>query len=191
MCRSCKPLFSFLFCAPEIPLFHVLNARVTFSNLCGCDEAVSSVTVHNPENTEEAGNYYLMETCYGLQQRTSDPLLSTTGTVHHFCVVSQVSLRLPSTVRLTLRCLSPLQTTPSSVQAAASQWGMRMTTCCSSPSSRACWTPARKAIRSERDGRTVRSVWVGLKRTELLRLCCLVYVFFFFFYLIVFTSNVF
>uniref|UniRef100_A0AAX7VIQ1 Ankyrin repeat domain-containing protein n=1 Tax=Astatotilapia calliptera TaxID=8154 RepID=A0AAX7VIQ1_ASTCA len=28
----------------EIPLFHVLNARVTFSNLCGCDEPVSSVT---------------------------------------------------------------------------------------------------------------------------------------------------
>uniref|UniRef100_A0A672IVL3 Ankyrin repeat domain-containing protein n=1 Tax=Salarias fasciatus TaxID=181472 RepID=A0A672IVL3_SALFA len=25
----------------EIPLFHVLNARVTFSNLCGCDEPVS------------------------------------------------------------------------------------------------------------------------------------------------------
>uniref|UniRef100_A0A8C7GS15 Ankyrin repeat domain 13D n=1 Tax=Oncorhynchus kisutch TaxID=8019 RepID=A0A8C7GS15_ONCKI len=33
----------------EIPLFHVLNARVTFSNLCGCDEPVSSVTVHTPE----------------------------------------------------------------------------------------------------------------------------------------------
>uniref|UniRef100_A0A8C5H683 Ankyrin repeat domain-containing protein n=1 Tax=Gouania willdenowi TaxID=441366 RepID=A0A8C5H683_GOUWI len=28
----------------EIPLFHVLNARVTFSNLCGCDEPVSSVS---------------------------------------------------------------------------------------------------------------------------------------------------
>ncbi|XP_029430196.1 ankyrin repeat domain-containing protein 13D [Rhinatrema bivittatum] len=27
----------------EIPLFHVLNARITFSNLCGCDEPVSSV----------------------------------------------------------------------------------------------------------------------------------------------------
>uniref|UniRef100_A0A7N6FCL9 Ankyrin repeat domain-containing protein n=1 Tax=Anabas testudineus TaxID=64144 RepID=A0A7N6FCL9_ANATE len=34
----------------EIPLFHVLNARVTFSNLCGCDEPVSSVTVHKPES---------------------------------------------------------------------------------------------------------------------------------------------
>lgn len=58
-----KQLFSFFFCVSEIPLFHVLNARVTFSNLCGCDEAVSSVTVHTPENTEEAGNYDLMGTC--------------------------------------------------------------------------------------------------------------------------------
>lgn len=41
----------------EIPLFHVLNARVTFSNLCGCDEPVSSVTVHKPEGSGEAGNY--------------------------------------------------------------------------------------------------------------------------------------
>ncbi|XP_032383136.1 ankyrin repeat domain-containing protein 13D [Etheostoma spectabile] len=39
----------------EIPLFHVLNARVTFSNLCGCDEPVSSVTVHTTEGPEEAG----------------------------------------------------------------------------------------------------------------------------------------
>uniref|UniRef100_A0A671VQY8 Ankyrin repeat domain 13D n=1 Tax=Sparus aurata TaxID=8175 RepID=A0A671VQY8_SPAAU len=41
----------------EIPLFHVLNARVTFSNLCGCDEPVSSVTVTKPESSEEAGDY--------------------------------------------------------------------------------------------------------------------------------------
>nr|XP_057918797.1 ankyrin repeat domain-containing protein 13D [Doryrhamphus excisus] len=39
----------------EIPLFHVLNARVTFSNLCGCDEPVSSVTVHPPEGSDQAG----------------------------------------------------------------------------------------------------------------------------------------
>lgn len=37
----------------EIPLFHVLNARVTFSNLCGCDEPVSSVTLHTPEASPE------------------------------------------------------------------------------------------------------------------------------------------
>lgn len=48
---------SFSIFPPEIPLFHVLNARVTFSNLCGCDEPVSSVTVHKPEGSGEAGNY--------------------------------------------------------------------------------------------------------------------------------------
>ncbi|XP_043825439.1 ankyrin repeat domain-containing protein 13D [Dromiciops gliroides] len=32
----------------EIPLFHVLNARITFSNLCGCDEPLSSVWVPSP-----------------------------------------------------------------------------------------------------------------------------------------------
>uniref|UniRef100_A0A8C2JQA6 Ankyrin repeat domain 13 family, member D n=1 Tax=Cyprinus carpio TaxID=7962 RepID=A0A8C2JQA6_CYPCA len=41
----------------EIPLFHVLNARVTFSNLCGCDEPVSSVTVLSPQGATEAGKY--------------------------------------------------------------------------------------------------------------------------------------
>ncbi|XP_042561167.1 ankyrin repeat domain-containing protein 13D-like [Clupea harengus] len=39
----------------EIPLFHVLNARVTFSNLCGCDEPVSSITVLSPTEACEAG----------------------------------------------------------------------------------------------------------------------------------------
>ncbi|XP_008325251.1 ankyrin repeat domain-containing protein 13D [Cynoglossus semilaevis] len=39
----------------EIPLFHVLNARVTFSNLCGCDEPVASVIVHKLESPGEAG----------------------------------------------------------------------------------------------------------------------------------------
>ncbi|XP_056657204.1 ankyrin repeat domain-containing protein 13D [Monodelphis domestica] len=32
----------------EIPLFHVLNARITFGNLCGCDEPLSSVWVPSP-----------------------------------------------------------------------------------------------------------------------------------------------
>uniref|UniRef100_A0A672ZSX9 Ankyrin repeat domain-containing protein n=1 Tax=Sphaeramia orbicularis TaxID=375764 RepID=A0A672ZSX9_9TELE len=31
----------------EIPLFHVLNARVTFSNLCGCDESIN-IVIHFP-----------------------------------------------------------------------------------------------------------------------------------------------
>ncbi|KAG7281822.1 hypothetical protein CRUP_030332 [Coryphaenoides rupestris] len=39
----------------EIPLFHVLNARVTFSNLCGCDEPVGSITVHTAEAAASAG----------------------------------------------------------------------------------------------------------------------------------------
>lgn len=39
----------------EIPLFHVLNARVTFSNLCGCDEPVTSVTLHSPQECIDAG----------------------------------------------------------------------------------------------------------------------------------------
>uniref|UniRef100_A0A8B9QTM4 Ankyrin repeat domain 13D n=1 Tax=Anas platyrhynchos TaxID=8839 RepID=A0A8B9QTM4_ANAPL len=32
----------------EIPLFHVLNARITFSNLCGCDQPLGSVRVCAP-----------------------------------------------------------------------------------------------------------------------------------------------
>ncbi|OPJ74089.1 hypothetical protein AV530_013464 [Patagioenas fasciata monilis] len=32
----------------EIPLFHVLNARITFSNLCGCDQPLGSVRVCTP-----------------------------------------------------------------------------------------------------------------------------------------------
>ncbi|KAJ7344149.1 hypothetical protein JRQ81_000099 [Phrynocephalus forsythii] len=35
----------------EIPLFHVLNARITFSNLCGCDEPLSSVRICTPPHT--------------------------------------------------------------------------------------------------------------------------------------------
>lgn len=38
----------------EIPLFHVLNARITFSNLCGCDEPVSSVWVPAPGSAGSA-----------------------------------------------------------------------------------------------------------------------------------------
>ncbi|MBN3292290.1 AN13D protein, partial [Polypterus senegalus] len=44
----------------EIPLFHVLNARITFSNLCGCDEPVSSVRVtsNEPQNGEDAAGAF-------------------------------------------------------------------------------------------------------------------------------------
>ncbi|XP_023382245.1 ankyrin repeat domain-containing protein 13D isoform X1 [Pteropus vampyrus] len=38
----------------EIPLFHVLNARITFGNLCGCDEPLSSVWVPAPGSAVEA-----------------------------------------------------------------------------------------------------------------------------------------
>lgn len=57
----------------EIPLFHVLNARVTFSNLCGCDEPVNSVTVHKREGTDDAGNICLfvfgLRTCHIVKVR--------------------------------------------------------------------------------------------------------------------------
>lgn len=66
-----------------------------------------------------------------------------------YLLISQVRPLLPSTVRWTPQCLSPLPTTPLSVRAAASQWGTRMTTCCSLPFSRACWMPAQRATRSE------------------------------------------
>lgn len=66
-----------------------------------------------------------------------------------YFLISQVRPLLPSTVRWTPQCLSPLPTTPLSVRAAASQWGTRMTTCCSLPFSRACWTPAQRATRSK------------------------------------------
>lgn len=44
----------------------MLNARVTFSNLCGCDEPVSSVTVHQPEDTGEAGSCCGLSFCLSL-----------------------------------------------------------------------------------------------------------------------------
>lgn len=48
----------------EIPLFHVLNARITFSNLCGCDQPLGSVRVcapplppgTHPPSTQPPGN---------------------------------------------------------------------------------------------------------------------------------------
>uniref|UniRef100_A0A8C0GZD1 Ankyrin repeat domain 13D n=1 Tax=Chelonoidis abingdonii TaxID=106734 RepID=A0A8C0GZD1_CHEAB len=40
----------------EIPLFHVLNARITFSNLCGCDESLSSVRVCGPVPSSSPGH---------------------------------------------------------------------------------------------------------------------------------------
>lgn len=130
-------------CLAEIPLFHVLNARVTFSNLCGCDEPVSSVMVHKPESSEEAGD------CCSVFYWFKKMGLSFVCAVILYTISIQVSLPLPSTVRWTPRCSSPQQTTPRSARAGANRWGTRMTTCCSSPSSRVCWTPAQRATRSE------------------------------------------
>ncbi|XP_010222160.1 PREDICTED: ankyrin repeat domain-containing protein 13D [Tinamus guttatus] len=37
----------------EIPLFHVLNARITFSNLCGCDQPLGSVREGAPREAPD------------------------------------------------------------------------------------------------------------------------------------------
>jgi septin 4 len=39
------------FSIAEIPLFHVLNARITFGNIFSLDEAVTGVTPIRDENT--------------------------------------------------------------------------------------------------------------------------------------------
>ncbi|NWH82281.1 AN13B protein, partial [Piaya cayana] len=41
--------FFFFFFLAEIPIFHILNARITFGNLNGCDEPVSSLR-HSPSS---------------------------------------------------------------------------------------------------------------------------------------------
>ncbi|NWR76347.1 AN13B protein, partial [Centropus unirufus] len=47
---SLLAFFFFLFFFPaEIPIFHILNARITFGNLNGCDEPVSSLR-HSPSS---------------------------------------------------------------------------------------------------------------------------------------------
>ncbi|NWR33166.1 AN13B protein, partial [Tachuris rubrigastra] len=43
------PAFFFLPLPAEIPIFHILNARITFGNLNGCDEPVSSLR-HSPSS---------------------------------------------------------------------------------------------------------------------------------------------
>uniref|UniRef100_A0A8D2MDH9 Ankyrin repeat domain 13D n=1 Tax=Zonotrichia albicollis TaxID=44394 RepID=A0A8D2MDH9_ZONAL len=40
----------------EIPLFHVLNARITFSNLCGCDQPLGSVRICAPQEPPVTSN---------------------------------------------------------------------------------------------------------------------------------------
>ncbi|NWR65161.1 AN13B protein, partial [Bucorvus abyssinicus] len=50
--RSQLPALLFFFFYPfpaEIPIFHILNARITFGNLNGCDEPVSSLR-HSPSS---------------------------------------------------------------------------------------------------------------------------------------------
>ena len=45
----------FFFCPSEIPLFHVLNARITFGsvNKCGTEEQVSTPDVVSPTPSSE------------------------------------------------------------------------------------------------------------------------------------------
>ncbi|KAJ3587796.1 hypothetical protein NHX12_011392 [Muraenolepis orangiensis] len=45
----------------EIPLFHVLNARVTFGNLCGCDEPVGSISLRPAESAGGPGEGLICE----------------------------------------------------------------------------------------------------------------------------------
>ncbi|NXJ95416.1 AN13B protein, partial [Corythaixoides concolor] len=50
--HSRLPSLLFIFLSPsaaEIPIFHILNARITFGNLNGCDEPVSSLR-HSPSS---------------------------------------------------------------------------------------------------------------------------------------------
>lgn len=41
---------------PEIPIFHILNARITFGNLNGCDEPVPSVRGSPSSETPSPGS---------------------------------------------------------------------------------------------------------------------------------------
>lgn len=75
--------------------------------------------------------------------------LSFARAVILYVIFIQASLPLPSTARWTPRCSSPQRTTPRSARAGANRWGTRMITCCSSPFSRVCWTPAQRVTRSE------------------------------------------
>ncbi|NWS73500.1 AN13D protein, partial [Crotophaga sulcirostris] len=60
---------------PEIPLFHVLNARITFSNLCGCDQPLGSVRVCWPFPCEvEAGVFEVPAGYTVLGAGRSEPL---------------------------------------------------------------------------------------------------------------------
>ena len=52
---------NYAYCVSEIPLFHVLNARITFGNIFALDTAVDGVS-----NLEEAGNTFCTvdESCF-------------------------------------------------------------------------------------------------------------------------------
>ncbi|XP_078393195.1 ankyrin repeat domain-containing protein 13D-like, partial [Cetorhinus maximus] len=60
----------------EIPLFHVLNARITFGNLCGCDEAVSTLSIADDPATpsdEDQGASGTADSCRQVGKCEVDP----------------------------------------------------------------------------------------------------------------------
>lgn len=67
---------TFFYIFIEIPLFHVLNARITFGNIFGLDEAVPGVT---PIQDEKVVACVLDDSCFDTPAgyvRLGEPLVS-------------------------------------------------------------------------------------------------------------------